>query len=234
MSSLLKSIKALAFAALLLAGIRSGTVEAQEAPAQLWEQDPFELLAQQYDSSIRPLLESHCLKCHNDDLAEGDLDLARMESLTAVRRELRIWQKVLFMIENAEMPPQKSKPLTTEQYETLRSWVVTYLDAEAHANAGDPGRVVIRRLTNVEFDRTVRDLTGIDFHPTREFPEDSAAGEGFTNTGESMVMSPALLDKYLDAAQELASHAVLLPEGFRFSAGGNRPDWSEEPLDEIR
>lgn len=234
MPSFLKSIKAFAFTALLLVGTRSGIVEAQTAPAQLGGQDPFEQLAQQYEGSIRPLLESHCLKCHNDDLAEGELDLARMESLTAVRRELRIWQKVLFMIENAEMPPKKSKQLTKEQYETLRSWVVTYLDAEAHANAGDPGRVVIRRLTNVEFDRTVRDLTGIDFRPTREFPEDSAAGEGFTNTGESMVMSPALIDKYLDVAQELASQAVLLPDGFRFSAGGNRPDWSEEPLDKIR
>ena len=80
MSSFLKPIKALAFAAMLLVGIRSGIVEAQAAPAQLGEQDPFEQLAQQYEGSIRPLLESHCLKCHNDDLAEGDLDLARIES----------------------------------------------------------------------------------------------------------------------------------------------------------
>ena len=33
------------------------------------------------------------------------------------------------------------------------------------------------------------------------FPADSAAGEGFMNTGASLVMSPALLSKYLDAGK---------------------------------
>jgi hypothetical protein len=194
----------------------------------------FESIGAQYNSTVLPILESHCLKCHNEDEAKGDLDLERMESLTVVRREPRVWQKVLFMLENAEMPPKKSKQLTKEQSDALTSWVVTYLDAEAHASAGDPGRVVMRRLTNTEFDHTIRDLTGIDLRPTREFPADSAAGEGFTNTGESMVMSPALLDKYLDAAQEIASHIVLLPDGLRFSQATARRDWADEPLDEIR
>ena len=46
---------------------------------------------------------------------------------------------------------------------------------------------------------------------------DGAAGEGFTNAGAALVMSPALLTKYLDAAKEVANHLVLLPDGVRFS-----------------
>ena len=37
------------------------------------------------------------------------------------------------------------------------------------------------------------DIHSVDLDPAREFPADSAAGEGFTNTGNALVMSPALV-----------------------------------------
>ena len=92
----------------------------------------------------------------------------------------------------------------------------------------------MRRLTNVEYNNSVRDLTGVDLQPAREFPADAAAGEGFTNVGDALVMSPSMLDKYLAAAKGIAAHAVLLPDGFRFSEKTTRPDWSEEILTEIK
>ena len=70
--------------------------------------------------------------------------------------------------------------------------------------------------------------------PAREFPVDGAAGEGFTNTGNALVMSPALLSKYLDAGKKIADHAVLLPDGIRFSPSTTRRDWTEEVLAKIR
>ena len=47
-------------------------------------------------------------------------------------------------------------------------------------------------------------------------------------------MSPTLLTKYLDAAKEIASHAVLLPDGFRFSPHTTRRDWTDDTLAKIR
>src|SRR5262249_31997452 len=80
----------------------------------------------------------------------------------------------------------------------------------------------------------IRDLTGVDsLNPAREFPVDGAAGEGFMNVGNSLVMSPSLITKYLDAGKEIASHAVLLPDGIRFSPSTTRRDWTEEILTEI-
>src|SRR5262249_37854510 len=100
---------------------------------------------------------------------------------------------------------------------------------------GDPGPVVLRRLSNAEYTYTVQDLTGLDsLQPAREFPLDGAAGEGFMNTGQALVMSPSLVTKYLDAGKEIARHAVLLPDGIRFSAKTTRRDWTEEILAEIR
>src|SRR5437763_204960 len=74
-----------------------------------------------------------------------------------------------------------------------------------------------RRLSNAEYDYTIRDLTGIDIRPAREFPVDPANQAGFDNTGESLTMSPALLKKYLAAARHVADHVVFKPEGFVFA-----------------
>ncbi|MEO6784586.1 MAG: DUF1592 domain-containing protein, partial [Chthoniobacteraceae bacterium] len=63
---------------------------------------------------------------------------------------------------------------------------------------------------------------------------DGAAGEGFTNAGAALVMSPPLLTKYLDAAKEIASHAVRLPDGIRFSPNTSQRDWTDEALAKIR
>ena len=99
---------------------------------------------------------------------------------------------------------------------------------EAAQNAGDPGLVTMRRLTNAEYTWTIRDLTGVPLSPASQFPSEGAAGEGFTNAGNALVMSPGLLRKYLDAGKEIASHAVLLPNGFRFSSKTTRRDWTDE------
>src|SRR5213076_3122643 len=83
--------------------------------------------------------------------------------------------------------------------------------------AGDPGIVLARRLSNAEYDYTIRDLTGVDLQPTKEFPVDPANEAGFDNSGESLAMSPALVKKYLEAARAVADHIVFTPEGFRFA-----------------
>ena len=117
----------------------------------------------------------------------------------------------------AKCRPRKRRSLRRSVRKRLRGWVADYLHAEALASAGDPGPVLLRRLNNAEYTYTMLDLTGVDLRPAREFPADGAAGEGFTNTGNALVMSPALLSKYLDAGKKIADHAVLLPDGIRFS-----------------
>ena len=206
----------------------SGRLEANPRP------DRFTGLADEYLKQTRPLIQEFCLNCHSTEKKTGELDLERFASLATVRQGTQDWLKVAEMLDNGEMPPKYSKQLAPEQRNDLRSWVQRYLDAEALAKAGDPGLVVLRRLNNAEYTHTVRDLTGVPLDPAREFPTDSAAGEGFTNTGNSLVMSPGLLRKYLDAGKAIAQHAVLLPDGFRFSAHATRRDWTDEMLDQIR
>jgi hypothetical protein len=191
-------------------------------------------LARDYTKQVRPLLQKYCLTCHSTKIHKGDLDLERFTSLASVRTDLHAWQQVADQLEIGEMPPRgKPRPSDPER-KVLLGWVHAMLNAEARARAGDPGPAGLRRLNNAEYTNTLRDLTGVDLQPAREFPADSAAGEGFTNTAETLAMSPALIDRYLKAARDVAAHAVLLPDGFRFSPSASRRDWTNEALAAVR
>lgn len=198
------------------------------------DSEQFKSLSKDYAQHVHPLLKQFCMDCHSTEKEEGDLDLEQFAELTHIRKSPQVWQKVVEMLDNGEMPPKKSPMPTVSQRRQIRDWVQTYLDTEARAHAGDPGAVVLRRLSNVEYTNTLRDLLGVDLQPAREFPVDGAAGEGFTNVGEALVMSPAMLDKYISTAKNLAAHAVLLPNGFRFSGKMTRRDWTDEILGQIR
>lgn len=204
-------------------------------PAAFAAESPeFESLAAQYVREILPLLQTFCLKCHTTLEQQGDLDLKRFETLNDVRKDAKAWLKIAEQLDAGEMPPQEAKQPAADERKLLRLWIEKYLHAESLANAGDPGPVVLRRLNNAEFGYTIRDLTGVELDPAREFPTDSAAGEGFTNAGHALSMSPALLAKYLAAGKEIGNHAVLLPHGFRFSKFTTQRDWTNETLASIR
>jgi hypothetical protein len=142
-----------------------------------------------FDKSIRPMLTEYCLKCHSTEKQKGDLDLERFSSLNEIKKHPKIWQNVIEQLSNNEMPPKDKPQPTAAQRERLLAWVNAVLDEVALANAGDPGPVVLRRLSNAEYTYTIRDLTGVEsLDPAREFPVDGAAGEGFMNVGKALVM----------------------------------------------
>ncbi|MDZ4783342.1 MAG: DUF1592 domain-containing protein [Planctomycetia bacterium] len=191
-------------------------------------------LDREYAEQITPLLKRYCTDCHATADPAGELDLERFVDLKSVRSDPNVWQHVAEMLDNGEMPPKDADQPTGDERKQLRDWVGRYLHAEAYANAGDPGPVLIRRLNNAEYTYTIQDLTGGPLEPAHEFPADGAAGEGFTNAAAAMVMSPAMLTKYLDAAKEISQHAVFTPDGLHFSAFTTRRDWINELLDQIR
>ncbi|MCA9047220.1 MAG: DUF1592 domain-containing protein, partial [Planctomycetaceae bacterium] len=184
---------------------------------------------------VQPLLLKYCRDCHSDSVTEADIDLAKFQTADEMRREIGVWIRVRGMLDSHQMPPKDSEQPTDDEKAVLQQWVRRFLRREAEATAGDPGPVVLRRLNNEEYNYTVRDLTGVvELNPTSEFPVDGAAGEGFINTGAAQSMSPSMVTKYLDAAKDVASHAVLLPGGIEFSAGISRREWTDERLQDVR
>lgn len=191
----------------------------------------------EFEEAILPILNRYCNTCHSTEKQKGDLDLERFSSMELVRRDPMVWEHALEQLASNEMPPRKREvpQLPAAQKQKLTTWARRTLDEIALANAGDPGPVVLRRLSNMEYTYTLRDLTGVEsLDPAREFPVDGAAGEGFTNAGAALVMSPSLLTKYLDAAKDVAAHAVFTPHGMRWSSSTSAQDWTDAALARIR
>jgi cytochrome c553 len=174
-------------------------------------------LAKQFDRDIKPLVATYCGGCHGER-REGDLDLIKFHSAADVSRSHGLWEMVKQRIEAAEMPPSDAQPqLTNEAREAIVAWINSFRRVEAERLAGDPGVVLARRLSNAEMDQTILELTGVDIRPTATFPVDPANAAGFDNSGESLTMSPALLNKYLEAARHVTDHLLLTPTGIRFA-----------------
>jgi hypothetical protein len=186
---------------------------------RIWAAD--ETVAQldgRFNSTIKPFLQTYCVTCHGKEKTEAELALTTYSSMAAVVKDGSRLSLLLERLEAEEMPPKKAKlhPPMAARRQAI-DWFQAVRDYETQRNAGDPGIVLARRLSNAEYDYTVRDLIGVDLKPTREFPADPSNMAGFDNSGESLVMSPALLNKYLAAAREVASHMFLKPSGFAFA-----------------
>src|SRR4051794_25877291 len=171
-------------------------------------------LEARFNDTVRPFLTTYCVECHGREKPKGDLNLADHSALDSDR-----WEAVQEQLETGTMPPSKAKrhPEDGPRREVI-AWIRARRTHEAKRNAGDPGPVLARRLSNAEYDHTVRDLTGVDIRPTREFPVDPANEAGFDNSAESLTMSPALVKKYLEAARRVADHLVLKPRGLAFAS----------------
>src|SRR5579885_1526905 len=174
-------------------------------------------LDRQFQTAVRPSVAKYCAACHSGTSPAAQFDLQSYTSMDAVERDFPRWALVRSRLAAGEMPPKPMPQPPGAARQQVLDWIQALRSEEAHRNAGDPGVVLARRLSNAEYNYTVRDLTGQDLQPAREFPVDPANPEGFDNSGESLTMSPALLNKYLQAARGVADHLVLTLDGIDFA-----------------
>jgi hypothetical protein len=195
---------------------------AEESPRIVSRAEPapsakIDSLVQRFSVHIQPFLSRYCFRCHGPKKQKAALDLSRDLTVSTMASNPRRWEMVLERLQAREMPPEEARQPEALERDRVIAWIRELRDHEAKRSAGDPGVVLARRLSNAELDYTIRDLTGVDIQPSREFPVDPANEAGFDNSGESLAMSPALLNKYLAAMRLVADHVVLKPQGFVFA-----------------
>jgi Protein of unknown function (DUF1592)/Protein of unknown function (DUF1588)/Protein of unknown function (DUF1587)/Protein of unknown function (DUF1585)/Protein of unknown function (DUF1595) len=173
---------------------------------------------QQFEQTVKPFVGKYCVACHSGKMAPAQFDLKSYTNVDMVADDFARWALLAERLKNQEMPPKPMPPPPAAEAQQVIDWVAAVRAAEIKKAAGDPGVVMARRLSNAEYDYTIRDLTGQDMHVARQFPVDPANQAGFDNSGESLTMSSALLNKYLKAAREVADHAVLKPDGIDFAS----------------
>ena len=157
---------------------------------------------------IGPLLAKYCTECHGKQEPEADFAIVGVDSVEKMLGDRKRWLTALAKVQAGEMPPEeaKSKP-TVDERKRLAAWLDDALNKLDCDGSPNPGRVTLRRLNRREYRNTIRDLVGIDYEPAMDFPGDDS-GYGFDNIGDVLTMPPVLLEKYLDAAEQIAEQAI--------------------------
>ena len=165
-----------------------------------------------FTEEILPLLERYCYHCHGNGEEKGGLALDQYQTERDVQKGYRLWEQLHKFVVAGEMPPEhiKKRPSKSEQ-DLLTGWTRHALDKFYKSSPPDPGRVTVRRLNRTEYNNVVRDLMYVDFDPANDFPADDS-GHGFDNIGDVLTVSPLLLEKYINAAEKIATKVIVKPE----------------------
>ena len=161
----------------------------------------------QFQSEIRPLLETHCYRCHNDEVVNAEVNLRVFSDHNSVLEGRKIWERVLRVLREQEMPPVEPLPDPDER-ERLISWVDEAINHVSWEQIRHSGRVTMPRLSSVEYNNSIRDLTGIDLKPADSFPADGSGQSGFTNDREGLFIPPLLLERYFAAAKQVVTEVL--------------------------
>lgn len=162
--------------------------------------------AERFDAEVQPILEDYCFGCHGNGLEKGGVSLDGLADDDARRQDRDLWWAVLKNVRAGIMPPADQPQPSDEDRALLADWIKFGAFGIDPAEP-DPGRVTVRRLNRIEYRNTVRDLLGVDYDTSVEFPPDDT-GHGFDNIGDVLTLSPLLLEKYLAAARTIVERAV--------------------------
>ena len=160
-------------------------------------------------AAVLPVLTKYCVGCHGASKPKAGLNLASFQDEKSATSKRKVWERVKEYVEGGLMPPDDRPQPTREELAQLTQWIRSSLKADDCGRTFDPGRVTIRRLNRAEYNNTIRDLIGIDFHPADDFPSDDV-GYGFDNIGDVLSMPPILLEKYLAAAEAVTDEAIVV------------------------
>lgn len=162
--------------------------------------------ADRYRAKVEPILEQYCYGCHGYGSTEGGRTLDEFASDEEMLADTKLWWAVLKNIRARMMPPAEEEQPTDAEREAVAHWIVTDAFGIDPANP-DPGHVTLRRLNRSEYRNTIRDLMGVDYDTEENFPPDDS-GYGFDNVGDSLSLSPLLMEKYIQAAETIVAKGV--------------------------
>lgn len=153
-------------------------------------------------AAVPPLLEKHCVECHDAETKKGDFDLTALKPELTNPQVYAQWVKVYDQIASGEMPPaKKPRPETAATAGYLNELRLKLRVAE-ESRIQREGRTVKRRLNRFEYENTLRDLLRAPWLDVREsLPEDTEAHR-FNKSGEALDVSHVQLARYISTADE--------------------------------
>lgn len=154
------------------------------------------------------LVDQYCVVCHNETLNTGGLTLDNFD-VNNVQDHPDVWERVLRKLRANAMPPTGMPRPDEANFSQFASYLSDSLDTLA-LNSPNPGRTAtFSRLSRLQYENAIRDLLALEVDVSELLPKDDASF-GFDNVNLTN-LSPALMERYLAAAQKISRLAVGSP-----------------------
>ncbi len=175
--------------------------------ALAWMLAPALVFAASVPPPTKAFLQKHCTDCHDAETQKGKVRLDNLAADFTAPASAELWGRVFTQLERREMPPKKKAQPSDAEREAMLHWLGPQLRAAVAARQQAEGRVALRRLNRVEYQRTMHDLLGIEVNLMELLPEDGSA-HGFDKVSSALTLSPVQVEKYLEAADVALDAAI--------------------------
>ena len=210
----MSNIRSLLVCVLFLGGVMSATAQIPAGKAG-------------YDKNVKPFLQEHCFRCHGPDEAKGKLTLHELTGVGGSDEEMATWEDILIMIEDGDMPPDDEPQPDVKQRDAITAWIDGAIKDAAKKGKDKGHGPIARRLTNVEYENTMRDLLGVEIDLIEKLPVDPLKHYEFNNSAELMRLGPEQIDRYLKSARHALASVIV--EGERPEVITLRRKWDPTP-----
>lgn len=162
-----------------------------------------------FDTGVKPFLKQYCVRCHNADKMTSGV---RVDHLDAKLddRHLKLWEHVLKQVRAAAMPPEDAKQPSAAERKRAIEWMEQAL--KIARSRPTPKNGSVRRLTVAQYRNSLRELLLLEDNLAEILPPDAVSRDGFVNNGETLQLSPLLVEAYFDIADTALSRCVVDPK----------------------
>jgi hypothetical protein len=159
-----------------------------------------------FKKQIQPILQKYCFRCHNTEEMQSGIKVDHLDGAMEDNR-LFLWKGILDQVSENVMPPEDEPQLTAAERALFETWIENSMNATLARDTEKNGS--IRRLTVEQYKNTLEDLLGIDDNLTDILPPDGISRDGFKNNGDTLLLSPLLVEAYFKIAEQALNIAIV-------------------------
>ena len=164
-----------------------------------------------FSKQVMPFFEANCIGCHGPKKSKGKVTLHNLDGDLTAGNNLEQWETILDMLKSGEMPPEDEPQPSVADRAAIVQWINRGLQNATAKPEQEYVAPSARRLTNFEYQNTMRDLLGFELKLIDDLAIDPVKPYHFNNTAEMMRMGPEQIDRYLEASRRAMASAIVDP-----------------------
>ncbi len=168
----------------------------------------------EFETSIKPILQQTCVQCHGADTQEGNIRIDTLNPDLMHGNDVDWWLEIQAVLSNGEMPPPDDVELADTDRAKIVEWLSHEIQVASIARRTSGEQSSFRRMTRYEFNYALQDLLGLPYDFAGDLPPEAHSEDGFQNSSEVLHMSVS----QLETCRRLARKALL-----RATVRGERP-----------